>query len=108
MDKVLELRAQRKALELELETTEREHVAEIPTGRKIGQVWSELQPSERRAWLKRRGIRVYLTKAAVAVEMPHEEPTPVLRGYDDGQNTVGTLAERMNDFRPDIVGHVDL
>jgi hypothetical protein len=59
-EKMAELRARRRALEAELATTERERVEEIETGRKIGEVWRELQPSERRGWLKRHGISVHL------------------------------------------------
>ncbi len=71
--KMLELRSQRETLTAELADAETERVEEIPTGRKIGQVWSELDPSERRSWLTRRGIRVFLTKTRVGVHMPLDD-----------------------------------
>lgn len=76
MDKVLELRAQRKALETELETAERERVEAVPVldaegnPRTVGHTWAGLEPSERRAWLKRRGISVRLTAGGVKVVTP--------------------------------------
>jgi DNA invertase Pin-like site-specific DNA recombinase len=70
MGKVLELRAQRKALEADLATAERERVEEVPTGRKIGRVWAELDPADRRAWLKRRGISVHLGRDAGRIVTP--------------------------------------
>lgn len=45
-------------LESELETTERERVVSVPTGRLLGEAWRELQPGEHRAWLRTHGITV--------------------------------------------------
>jgi hypothetical protein len=67
---VIELRAQRKALEADLATAERERVETVPTGRKIGQVWAELEPAERRPWLKRRGISVHLAPGFIRIVTP--------------------------------------
>jgi site-specific DNA recombinase len=77
LDKVLELRAQRKALEAELETAERERVETVPvldpaTGepRTVGETWADLDPSERRPWLKRRGISVHLGRDVGRIVTP--------------------------------------
>jgi DNA invertase Pin-like site-specific DNA recombinase len=64
------LRALRKSLTAELAGAERERVEAVPTGRTIGQVWSELELSERRAWLKLRGITVQLGKDVVTISSP--------------------------------------
>jgi hypothetical protein len=80
MDKVLELRAERQALQVELETTERERLEVVPvldpaTGeaRTVGQTWTDLDPAERRPWLRRRGIYVELTKDGARIVTPIKE-----------------------------------
>jgi hypothetical protein len=69
------LRARRLELQAQLEGAEREHVEAVPTGRTIGQVWSGLEPSERRDWLKLRGIKVMLSREAVTIVAPAGKTT---------------------------------
>jgi site-specific DNA recombinase len=70
VDAMMTLRAKRKALEVELEGAERERVESVPTGRTYGDAWKALDPSERRAWLKLRGLTVQLSKDAVEISSP--------------------------------------
>jgi hypothetical protein len=73
------LRAQRNALKVKLDGAVRELVTAVATGRTIGQVWRELEPSERRAWLKLRRVTVQLSKDVVTVHLPGSTQTVIGR-----------------------------
>lgn len=72
-EKMTELRGQRQALEAELATTDRERAVSMPTGRTIGECWTELNPSERRAWIKKLGFKVELSATGIRVRYPWRE-----------------------------------
>ena len=68
MAEVMRLETVISDLEAELAKTERERVESVKTGRKLGAVWSSLEASERRAWLRAQGITVRVRPAGKAFE----------------------------------------
>jgi DNA invertase Pin-like site-specific DNA recombinase len=68
--KLQDKRALRLKLEDALKLAERERVESVSTGRTYGKAWSALDPSERRAWLKLRGLTVQLSKDTVIITSP--------------------------------------
>jgi Recombinase len=92
LDKMIELRAQRQALEAELQDTETERVEVVETGRTVGKVWTELDPSDRRAWLKRHGISVNLAKDEDGKLAKARLVTPIREGK---LSAIGRMAAEM-------------